>query len=837
MCNHKTYRPSLLHPLLKVAAAGLLLGCPALSGCALPGSSATNRPASAPVAITYPELTRGVTAAPFASAPITHSLAAARNEWVDTFLAVGDARQIFIRPPGVQPERVRLYGIVSLPTDTRSVAAVRRFGPGSARSPVPAVLLPLGLSESKTRGVLTAAIPAGLAGLYLELAPALTDTPGQYSGAVWTSSEGNALPLSLTIVDLALSDTPAFSLVGRVDWADLVRMWPGVFPDIEPRLLSRLDGKHIPAIERLDQLTRLARDHRLELSFPALSPTVKVTPREGTSIDWSDYDSIVLPWLTGELDANRTARSSTALEFPVPAAVRAGAVAADEYLAAAISHFDQRRLLARMLVPPELQSAARRVRQDVAARLRGVPASGDSVAVRHLAFAAFAADVDSAVLAGVARTTSAPGAWFHSVESLPADLRPRGDAAPTVLPGLALKFARRAQQDAELLSLGKRRGQGVLSQSLARTAIRFGLDPASPAADLLTPLLDESAYEQSTSLIRALASSPATRQVDSEDSSPEATRITSSLDRPLLLPVSLRYSLESGRILAQASLSSTDSGATISVKDRPGNWSEPALSRQTNSVRILAEVDPTPPPPQRNMLSRSIALAVDAVSGPQELRSLRRIISPVVFVPRSPTAPELDADLGDWSDDQTIHAGRLTRMLDAAAAQNSETVDAAPPVVLLARWTSGERGESPALHLAIRLELPPDRSPAATLTNFARESLGRAAGEDLIRITLVPLGSDRPLQLLLKPGVLAVESQGPGTQFIRAASNLASTPEGRMWRTEVRIPAEALGMELKGAAALEAQLTLHLAATGESASLAGPVDTDRQPLFGLLILK
>ena len=82
--------------------------------------------------------------------------------------------------------------------------------------------------------------------------------------------------------------------VGAVD---MISRLPGGF---DHEVAER--GRNLSAGQR--QLIALARANRALLAIPQLQPTVKWPPGAEPQIDWSDFDSLACPWLSGSAFAN-----------------------------------------------------------------------------------------------------------------------------------------------------------------------------------------------------------------------------------------------------------------------------------------------------------------------------------------------------------------------------------------------------------------------------------------------------------------------------------------------------------------------------------------------------
>lgn len=847
--------------------------------------------------------------------------------------ASGEARTLALTaltdPAGnrIDLSRVRAYRAAMLPVESRSVAAVRDRGPvrpGEGASLVRALVpleavatgprrpgtdRPAGSSgpgadadappragdvvgrpavngnadfgpEAGTAGPEGWVVPPGTDVIYLEARAPLDTPPGTYSATLTllTPSRGFGLlatperrlegAVVLAVEDLALSDTPAFSLYGEVPFEDLARLFPRPLADVDPRLLSRSDPRHLLATERLDQVVRLAREHRVDVGFTRLQPVVKNTPREGLRVDFSDYDSLVLPWLTGEIDPS--GEGLTAFPMPVADAVTSGAVPIDQYLAAVVSHFEQRRVLGKLLLPAGVpESAVAALPPDLAAKLRRpaetvAPPTASESGVRHVAWTAFAEGRDAG-LAGVVTPDTAspkspgdptraawfyPGSWFGS---------PRA-----VVPGVAVKWARRAQQDREIFELARRRGAGVLAQTLARRATRFGVPPPPVGADLLVPAVHASStWDEALEIARTAAAArtpgaapPADIEARATEEQFAAERWASALATPLVLPESARFAVEAGRVTVRVELALADPGSEAAVVRLPDGWTDVTPRRRDGGMTLTATLDPArlrypvdaPTDARGQVLPPNGSLVVEAVTDPNRTRSERELRLPGALVLPARDRPVLDGQLADWADSDLVAAGPLLRMLDRATVRSqvlpmfrggesrytlpSDSAVLSPDGTrVLARWEAG------TLFLAFRATDVDPRAGQGGATNFAPEALGRAYGQDLVRITLRDLGRPDavPLRMLVKPTGVTTESAPAGPAVTPPLS--ASTFADGTWRCEISIPAAMLGSaSLTPGTALAFQLTRHSARTGESSSLAGPVDTDAQPMAGLLYL-
>lgn len=245
-------------------------------------------------------------------------LHAARNEVVSFVLKVPDARGLqslriaTLRHTNataeISTENLRAYQVLPMPIDTNRAGFVRHTGQSVDTNRLPRALLPLAM----WRGTIDASAlrrPAdqveGIT-LWIDVQIPATAAAGDYRGSCRLSGASpGELDLHLSVDEFVIPDQRHLLLVGRAPWDDLLRLYPKAFGPYPPKFLSRQDKNCAPAIATLDQLQQLAHAHRVELVFPQLQPVVKWPSGAGPQIDWTDFDSLVLPWLKGEVFADR----------------------------------------------------------------------------------------------------------------------------------------------------------------------------------------------------------------------------------------------------------------------------------------------------------------------------------------------------------------------------------------------------------------------------------------------------------------------------------------------------------------------------------------------------
>lgn len=802
----------------------------------------------------------------------------ARNEWGEAYLRLNgplakkesslkwtglqwqsstaeEARPELAALGGTLPWGVNAYRVVFLESDTRSVPSVRNAGPGSARERQPRALVPLDLKPDGSFR-----IPPSTELVYLEWRAPLAAEAGRWLGNLQVTSRDTkpaTVRLEITVQDLALTDAPALTVYGELAWDALIKFWPEQFTRVDPRLLSRTDPAHAPAINHLDQMVLLARANRVDIGFGRLQPTVKNTPREGLRFDWTEYDSLVLPWLRGELPSMT---SGAVVALPIADLFRTGGVSPSDYWPNVASHFDQQRVLSQTAAPPGLDTALlgpvgrERVRQR-----GGLPSTSSLEGSRQSTWSAAGQvpEGSSTGLPTVVQISAAdgvgpasPAPWFFPGEMFNA----RG-----VVPGIGLKWARRAQQDWELIDLARRRGATRVALTVAQRMTQVGIHLPSVGGDLLTPILSRPDWDEGIRIVRdaAAARDPARPSpqppVEGGDSARDLAeeealrRWSARVDRSLAWTTSATASpsTEGGHVPFRIEIEHTEPGAETSLTSLPEAWSNLTSLPHDTGITVSGTIDPArvryPVTLNIDPLGRTLppngTLAIESVSGPDRLRSQRESILPSALVLRATDAPELDGSLSDWTDAEIIADGGLVRMLDRVSVQNASTPRSPKPTRVLMRW------EKDTLFLALRVDAvsPPASNATRTgVTNFVRETDGRAYGEDLVRLVM-KIG-DREVRLLVKPSGVTIEAAPPQPGAANTAADTttvkyAGAVEAGVWRAELRIPASMLVKgELTADTTLEFNLIRHDPETGESASWAGPLDRDYQPLRGVILL-
>ncbi|UCG15779.1 MAG: DUF4091 domain-containing protein [Phycisphaerales bacterium] len=255
---------------------------------------------------------------------------------------------------------LRFYRLHSVHVDRWPGWHIRLIEPQRRTPDIPDVVVP----ADAPSGGLPADLQTGeVLRLWIDVHIPKGTAPGSYDGQLVIRSRGEAV------------DTIAVTLT----------VWPFLLPDVtHPALLTELDHRslfahHLQYQDRpyaperfyaddplrgelealLASTMRLLQSHKLSPVLPHLRPIVKITGSHAVTVDWSDYDRVVLAYLNGSRFADRRPLPVWPIPFdetfpPAPsyAAVDSPSYAATvrRYLRQCAVHFDELESLDRTYV-------------------------------------------------------------------------------------------------------------------------------------------------------------------------------------------------------------------------------------------------------------------------------------------------------------------------------------------------------------------------------------------------------------------------------------------------------------------------------------------------------
>ncbi|HTW95967.1 MAG TPA: hypothetical protein VMD30_14285 [Tepidisphaeraceae bacterium] len=217
----------------------------------------------------------------------------------------------------IPPDSFSFYEILPMPVDGNRAGFVRHTGLSAAMRQLPRALLPLAgahgtLDTDLLRDPAHGRDPHSQAGgdsqpplIWIDLHVPQDAAAGQYSGDLSVAQNGAdhplaTLPIQLTVFNFTISPQRHLQMVGEANWQTLRRLYTNQTEAITPRLINRTDPTYSDIVSVMDALVGDAHANRANLFIEGLQPTVKWIPAEPPNIDWSDYDSLVSPWLSGD---------------------------------------------------------------------------------------------------------------------------------------------------------------------------------------------------------------------------------------------------------------------------------------------------------------------------------------------------------------------------------------------------------------------------------------------------------------------------------------------------------------------------------------------------------
>ncbi|HZZ41431.1 MAG TPA: hypothetical protein VFE58_00710 [Tepidisphaeraceae bacterium] len=287
----------------------------------------------------------------------------------------------------IDAKQVTVYQVVDMPVETNGAAYVRHTGMDTTQQRMPGALLPLEVDKEgriqlaqvrdggrvdrvgdKEQGIGEAIT------LWVDVHVPAEVSPGEYGTSIELIENNfgdhviGALPVRVGVDDFVLPDERHLLMVSRVEWETLYKHWPKEFEAITPRLLNRDEPRHAGAIHVMDEIVKLAQKNRVQVVFDRVQPTVKWPAGERPEFDWTDYDTVVGPWLSGDGFADHVPYGY----WPLPKADNLDRYDRDsrmEYWQGAATHFDQKDWLgqATVLMDRQMGGNEQRRQRDVTA--------------------------------------------------------------------------------------------------------------------------------------------------------------------------------------------------------------------------------------------------------------------------------------------------------------------------------------------------------------------------------------------------------------------------------------------------------------------------------------
>lgn len=458
-----------------------------------------------------------------------------------------------------------------------------------------------------------------------------------------------------------------------------------------------------------------------------------------------------------------------------------------------------------------------------------------------------------------------PGSWFGVDQPLPS---------------VQLKWLRRAQQDYEYLYLAKQRGDLVNTLLMSRLMTKpVQLQPnqqPDPTFGLMCGTADPAAWDNAIDLLaqRILLNRPgqsADRLNDPAFQQADKTlnirmlRWTYPQERPVIAGRTTQWGFEQkpggerqidlrlGVDLYNASDSTPDNNS-FSWTSEPANagWQVrpqpvviPSLATyQVRRVFIDGNIDPNRlGKPTRQPIELTFVNGYDT----QKISQVRMVLPVAASMRRETMLDISDGLLDDWSEDDAIQNGPLTRMFSRPTLQAQKVDPASTDSHIYTNWADEN------FYMAFKVS-GLSNSPTQTSRNFVSYQFRRAWGEDVCQVLVQPIYADNTLgpvlHLAFKPSGSSwlerkldpkrfadpwVPVEGAGVRYTASLD-----PAAGDWRGEIAVPWKAINDEKHKElpVMLRFNFVQHKESSGESASWAGPIDFGRDDDFtGILVLK
>lgn len=304
------------------------------------------------------------------------SVSAAKNEWTSFQIQVSglpaadnktaytlrlQALNLSTSNRTIAPSNYTVHQVLAMPVDVNHAGYIRHTGLSAATRMLPRALLPLPMNDGRVN--LSAARdpnkptdPKATAGtnpisLWIDLHVPPDAPAGAYTSVCEILQTGEnkpiaSIPVSVRVHDFVMPDERHLNLVGQIEWESLTRLYTNRFEAVTPRLMNRGDPRYLPAVQTLDQLVKLAQAHRVQVVVPAIQPTAKWPSGRPPAVSWTEFDSVVAPWLNGTLFDDKVPLGYWPLP-PCESLYNYDPASQRQYWTDAATHFDQNDWLSR----------------------------------------------------------------------------------------------------------------------------------------------------------------------------------------------------------------------------------------------------------------------------------------------------------------------------------------------------------------------------------------------------------------------------------------------------------------------------------------------------------
>ena len=178
--------------------------------------------------------------------------------------------------------------------------------------------------------------------LWVDVSAGRATPPGRYAGTITLESTSHrmlAIPIRMEVCGFVLPDVRPLAAVGGFDHQTIFNMFCS--RDGKAFAPPRMDRTH-PLVRQglsiIHQMMVLSHEHRLDLFDRTIRPGLRREMSGKVSLDWDDYDSAIMPYLTGLAFDDRIGSPAWPSPFceDWPAPANYGGINGDAYAALAV---------------------------------------------------------------------------------------------------------------------------------------------------------------------------------------------------------------------------------------------------------------------------------------------------------------------------------------------------------------------------------------------------------------------------------------------------------------------------------------------------------------------
>jgi hypothetical protein len=171
-------------------------------------------------------------------------------------------------------------------------------------------------------------LPAGQRlAFWVDVSAGRAAPPGMYTGSITLASASHqtmTIPIAMQVYSYVLPDARPLAVVGGFDHQTIFNTYfQRDGKAFEPPRMDRTHPLVRQGLSIINQMMLLSHEHRLDLFDRTIRPSLRREMSGKVSLDWDDYDNVVMPYLTGLAFDDRIASpawpSPFCEDWPAPA--------------------------------------------------------------------------------------------------------------------------------------------------------------------------------------------------------------------------------------------------------------------------------------------------------------------------------------------------------------------------------------------------------------------------------------------------------------------------------------------------------------------------------------